>query len=196
MSASQVMVGANLQALSDIELQAQQELIQAELKHRSEQRLERLFYSFSHLNKQELIALKEKITNHLEQSSITLQQPIPLQQPVTYAEELSDFSDPTAGFEKFDAEPDQKLETLTEPTVEAVEFQELELSTQLMAEVVPSQESESPTEFLIEAVAFQELESTPEVAQANGEISQGSVSPILPNLKFNEQPDFHLRHVG
>jgi ElaB/YqjD/DUF883 family membrane-anchored ribosome-binding protein len=177
MSASEIILSVNLQVLSDVELQAQRELIDAELKHRSERRLERVFQSFSHLGKQELATLKEKITDYLGESAIAFEQSI------SHVEKCSDFSDPTAGFSRFNVE----------------DYQEPESPIGFTAEVDYVQEPESPTGFTAETGQFQEVESALEVVQVvqpDETPSQGTVHPIQPNLIFDGQSDFHLRNAG
>lgn len=79
MNASENRVETELQGLTDIDLQMLQTRIDAELVRRSEQRVERMFQSFSHLNRKELAKLKEKLSYHLEQVA-TLERPIQLVQ--------------------------------------------------------------------------------------------------------------------
>jgi hypothetical protein len=187
MSASEVTVSVNLQILGDIELQSQRELIEAELKHRSEQRLERLFQSFSHLSKQELAILKEKITDYLGQSTITLEHSI------SHVEKCSDFYNPTAGFEKFNDETTQEPEALIEPDEQV---QEPEMVTESTIEVEQVQEPETPVAFTGEVLQFQEPEPTVEAVQADRATVPATVHPIQPNLRVDGQPDFHLRNAG
>lgn len=77
---------SELQHLSDVELLLRKDQIEVELKHRSDQRIERLFQSFSHLSRQELASLKEKIADHLEQPrTIRNQPPVKVQKAIATA---------------------------------------------------------------------------------------------------------------
>ena len=77
---------SELQLLSDVELLLRKDQIEVELKHRSNQRIERLFQSFSHLSRQELASLKEKIADHLEQPrTIRNQPPVKVQKAIATA---------------------------------------------------------------------------------------------------------------
>lgn len=66
----------NLQALSDLELRHFKSRVEEEVERRSQQRVERTFQSFSHLNKVELAKLQTKIADYLDHPLVSLDTPL------------------------------------------------------------------------------------------------------------------------